>query len=98
MAYEELVVGGVDYRHPERGPDADWALPEKLAFIKPDAFAWQDEFRIAIGRRGAMDVHNVVCTLETGPAAAAAATVGLSAAPLLLRVGDMSEFADFHAL
>jgi hypothetical protein len=97
LAYDALVAGGVDYRDPERAPGIDWALPDRLAFIKSRSFAWQEEFRIVVGRRGAMDVHNVVCTVETGPSATVGAE-GLRASPLLQKVGSLSEVAELHRL
>jgi hypothetical protein len=65
--YEQIVSGKVDYREHSREPDADWALPERLILIKPVEFAWQDEFRIAVGKRDTMNVENVSLMIRTGP-------------------------------
>lgn len=91
--YEQVVCNTVDYREHDREPDADWALPEKLVLIKPPAFAWQDEFRIAFGTRGTMDVENVGLTIQTGPAAPIAEPVP---APIFLRIGALNDVVTLH--
>ena len=95
LDYEHLVGGKVDYRDLDQEPKIDWALPERLAFIKPKSFAWQDEFRIAVGKRGAFNVENVALKLETG---AAAAPPVPSQAELFLRVGSLASLARLHLL
>ncbi len=65
LDYKQIYSGKVVYRNHDQEPDADWALPERLAFLKAEEFAWQDEFRIAVGKRGAFDPNMVECTIET---------------------------------
>ena len=91
--YERLVQGRVDYREHSTEPGADWALPERLVLIKPVVFAWQDEFRIAVGKRDTMNVQNVRLTIETGPAAAAYEPVP---SPIFLRVNALTDVATLH--
>jgi hypothetical protein len=86
--YEQIVCGKVDYREHSKEPGIDWALPERLVLIKPASFAWQKEFRIAIGKRGTMNVENVVLTIQTGPAAAATEPIPPS---IVLKVGQISD-------
>ncbi len=95
LDYEQIVSGNVDYRALDKVPGADWALPEKLILIKPGAFAWQDEFRIAVGRRNALAVENVALTLHTGQGA-----IGEPPAQdrLVLRIGKLAELATLHRL
>lgn len=50
----------------------DWALPERMAFIKPDAWAWQKAHRIMVSAKAAFVVETADPTLETGGADAAA--------------------------
>lgn len=69
LDYSNIYAGPVVYRKPELKPGVNWALPEKLAFIKPEAFSWQNEFRIALGKRGAFQVENVDCKIEIGQVA-----------------------------
>lgn len=93
LDYEQLVCGKVDYRKHSRKPEADWALPERLALIKPEDFAWQDEFRIAVGKRNTMNVENVGLTIHTGLAAPVFAPV---AAPIFLRIGKLADLVTLH--
>jgi len=86
--YEQLVYGKVDYRDPTQEPKVDWALPEKLVLIKHKEFAWQDEFRIAIGKRDAMNVENVSLTIQTGPVVASAEP---APSPIFLRLKKLSD-------
>ncbi len=91
--YEQLVFGKVDYREHSKVPDADWALPERLVLIKPPGFAWQDESRIAVGKRGTMNVEAVGLTIQTGPETPAPKPVP---PPIFLRVGKLADFASLH--
>ena len=54
LDHANVFARPIDYRGLNREPGADWALPERLAFMKPEAFAWQDEFRVVIGNKGAL--------------------------------------------
>lgn len=93
LDYEQVVYGKVDYREHGREPGVDWALPEKLALIKPECFAWQDEFRIALGRRDTMKVENVGLTIQTGATTHAFEQVP---APIFLRVGKLADLVTLH--
>ena len=84
----------VDYRRPAAAPGVDWALPERVAFIKPEGWAWQKEHRIVLGLKGAFDVENVDCALESNPRPPAAPVA--PAAPLILHVGDLSKMTELH--
>ena len=89
-----VYSGAVDYRRLAAAPGVDWALPERVAFIKPEGWAWQKEHRIVLGLKGAFDVENVECALESGerePGAPAAA-----AEPLILHVGNLSKMTELH--
>lgn len=85
--------GLVEYRDVAIAPGGDWALPEKVAFIKPPGWAWQAEYRMVVGRKGAFAVENVDVALENGPSDLAAAAAGN---PLMLAVGDLSRIAQLH--
>lgn len=85
--------GPVDYRELTATPGGDWALPERVAFIKPQAWAWQAEYRIVVGRKGAFAVENVEVALMNGTTANAASAGGN---PLILTVGDLSRIAEVH--
>jgi hypothetical protein len=89
-----LYSGPVAYRSLEAAPGADWALPERVAFIKPEGWSWQDEYRIVVGMKGAFDVENVECALEVGDGEKTAVTGGHD--PLILSVGDLSGIAELH--
>ena len=93
LDYGQTQHARIDYRDPEQVPEADWALPEKIAFIKPPLFAWQDEYRYAVGRRNALDVHNVEVTLTSGTAAAPVARVP---PPIILQIGKLSDHVAVH--
>lgn len=93
LDYGQIVCGKVDYREHSREPWADWALPERLVLIKPVDFAWQDEFRIAVGTREAMNVENVGLVIQTGPAVPVFEPVP---APIFLRVGTLRDLVTLH--
>ncbi len=99
LDYGAMQQQAVEYRDQTKEPGADWALPDKLTFIKPPAFAWQDEYRIAIGLRGAFDVHAVNCVIE---ADAGAAPVAVNQQPpsetLRFRLGNLGDIAILHDL
>jgi hypothetical protein len=84
----------VDYRSLAAAPGVDWALPERVAFIKPESWAWQKEHRIVLGLKGAFDVENVECALESGERELGAPAS--SADPLILRVGDLAKMTELH--
>ncbi|WP_294192017.1 hypothetical protein [uncultured Sphingomonas sp.] len=84
----------VDYRKLAAEPGADWALPERVAFIKPEAWAWQKEHRILVGRKGAFAVENVECALECETGLAPPTSGG----PLIIHVGNLSKIAKLHRL
>lgn len=84
----------VDYRKLAVAPGVDWALPERVAFIKPESWAWQKEHRIVFGRKGAFAVENVEMALETEGFEIALADADHD--PLILHVGDVSRFTALH--
>lgn len=84
----------VDYRKLNVRPGVDWALPERVAFIKPEGWAWQKEHRIVFGRKGAFSVENVELALETKGSQIALADAHND--PLILHVGDISRFTALH--
>lgn len=88
-----LPHGPVDYRNAEAAPAADWALPEKVALIKPEGWGWQNEYRIVIGKKGAFDVENVKLALQSGPQPLAPVA---NHPPLILTVGDLSSITELH--
>jgi len=94
LDHANVFARSIDYRGFEREPGADWALPERLAFIKPEAFAWQDEFRIVIGNKGALGAENVDTHLEADGCDLAVAYEERD--PLMLRIGDISTIATLH--
>lgn len=99
LDYGATQQQAVEYRDSTKEPGVDWALPEKLVFIKPPAFAWQDEYRIAIGRRGAFDVNAVDCAIEADAGAAPGAIDHAAPSePLRFRLGDLGEIATLHHL
>jgi len=84
----------IDYRALAVAPGIDWALPERVSFIKPDGWAWQKEHRIVVGRKGAFAVENVDLALEVEGGVPIAATE--AADPLVLRVGGLSKMTTLH--
>lgn len=84
----------VNYRGLAEEPGVDWALPERVAFIKPEDWAWQNEHRIVVGLKSAFDVENVECALESSDFEPEAPV--LPADPLVLRVGDLSKITKLH--
>ena len=93
LDYEQVVCGNVDYRERSREPGVDWALPERLVLIKPNDFAWQDEFRIVVGKRDTMNVENVSLTIQTRSSAPVFEKVP---APIFLRVGKLTDVVTLH--
>ncbi|MEE4209595.1 MAG: hypothetical protein V2I43_10045 [Parvularcula sp.] len=91
LDHANVFARSIDYRVLDREPGADWALPERLAFIKPEPFEWQDEFRIVIGNKGALGVENVDTHLEADGRNLAVTYEERD--PLVLQLGDISRFA-----
>lgn len=94
--YEQIVSSNVDYRVNDRPPGADWALPERLALTKPDSFAWQDEYRIAVPTRGAFTVEAVDLLLHSGDEPPPILNVAVP--PIILKVGNLANHAVLHEL
>ena len=93
LDHRNVYRGPVDYRELDTAPGAYWALPEKIAFVKPPAWSWQTEYRLVVGRKGAFAVENVDLALENSSANFAADSTG---DPLILAVGDLSRIAQLH--
>lgn len=91
LDHANVFARSIDYRGRDREPGGDWARPERLAFIKPEPFAWQDEFRVVIGNKGALGVENVDTHLEADGLNLAVAYEERE--PLVLKVGDISRIA-----
>ena len=83
----------IDYRPPDAPPKGDWALTEKLAFIKPTSFQRQDEYRIVIGKKGAFEVYNGEYRLTTGPGERPPPA---QSSPLFLTVGSLKRVTQLH--
>ena len=83
----------MDYRELDAPPQADWALAEKLAFIKPTSFQWQDEHRIVVGKKGAFEVYNGEYRLTTGPGER---PLPAESTPLFLTVGSLEHCTKLH--
>jgi hypothetical protein len=95
--YKHVICGPVDYRPGGRPPGVDWALPERLVLTKPEHYGWQDEYRIAIGQRNALDVHAVDLHL-LADGAAPPQPAGPVPAPIFIRVGPLGEAVALHRL
>lgn len=93
LDYSNPVFGNVEYRDYETMPGADWAIPERLVLIKPEHFAWQDEYRIAVGSRTAMNAENVGVTIQKKGTAPAPIP---SPRPIFLPLGSLSDCATLH--
>lgn len=94
--YEQVVSSEVDYRANDTAPGIDWALPERLALTKPESFAWQDEYRIAVPTRGAFTVEAVDLLLHSGDEPP---PIPRMAAPAVtLKVGNLSDHATLREL
>lgn len=91
--YENIIHGTVEYRTYDRVPGVDWALPEKLVFIKPEDFSAQSEYRIALGKRGAFAIENVALTLQTGPCTT---SVKPEQSHIILPIGGLKQAATLH--
>lgn len=91
--YGQLVCNDMEYRPHLQPAAADWALPEKVVFIKPELFAWQNEFRIALPKRGAFDVHNVNLTIQIGEVPPPPAP---TQKPIFIEVGNLEEITVLH--
>ena len=94
--YEQIVSTNVEYRAKDKPPGTDWARPERLALTKPETFAWQDEYRIAVPTRGAFDVEAVDLLLHSGvelPRVPKAVAPGV-----VLKFGNLADHAVLHQL
>ena len=89
-----ILRGPVTYRSVKAEPMADWALPERVAFIKPESYAGQDEYRIVVGVKGAFSVENVELTIRMEPLEAH--PPGQTGEPLIMKLGDLSKITELH--
>jgi hypothetical protein len=94
LDHQHVYRGPVEYRDLAIAPGSDWALPSKVAFIKPQAWAWQAEYRMVVGRKGAFAVENVEVTMDNGAGDPVTVAPG---DPLVLAVGDLSRIALMHS-
>jgi hypothetical protein len=85
--------GSVEYRQHEAPPGATWALPEQVAFVKPEGYALENEFRVVVGRKGVFDLHNLDMQLERGPQPLEPRE---RQDPLILKVGNLSRITNLH--
>ena len=91
-AFDKKVhFGSVEYRQHEVPPGAQWALPQKVAFVKPEGYALESEFRVVVGRKGAFEIHNLDMKLETGPQPMAPR---VQQEPLILKIGNISRISN----
>jgi hypothetical protein len=67
----ERLAWRVEYYSPLDAPDTRWALPDRIAYSKQKAFAWQAESRLIFSTTGALNFQNVALTLEPRDAAPA---------------------------
>lgn len=89
-----IFSGPVAYRSVKAEPLVDWALPQRVAIIKPDTYAGQDEFRVVVGIKGAFSVENVELTVRLDPLEPhTPAPVG---EPLIMKLGDLSGITELH--
>jgi hypothetical protein len=89
-----IINGPVTYRSVKAEPLADWALPERVALIKPDTYAGQDEYRIVVGMKGAFSIENVDLTIKMEPSKAQ--PPGETGEPLIMKLGDLSAITELH--
>ena len=94
LDYEQLEQGAVRYRYSDELPGTTWAQPNQLAFIKPPDFSWQQEYRIAVGRRGAFDLEAGTYSLQTGPEPPSEAASSDPA--ITLRIGTLHPRCRLH--
>lgn len=80
----------VEYRNQQVPPGVAWALPHQVAFVKPEEWAWQNEFRVIVGKKGVFALHNLEMQLETGPPQRAPRA---DSQPLILTIGSMARVA-----
>lgn len=90
---KKIFYGQVDYRSAPAMPAATWALPEKVAFIKPEAWAYQREYRIVVGKTGVFDVQNVDIVLERNTPNIISQAKN---PPIKLCLGDLSASTKLH--
>jgi hypothetical protein len=95
LAYEEITFGSMDYRPLSQIPAADWARPEKAVFIKPPEYAPQDEFRIALPKRGAFQAENVELMIEFEGVQKPPPAIQ---EPIFIDIGNITDFAKLHRL
>lgn len=91
---KRVLSGPVIYRSVRSEPLADWALPERVAFIKPETYAAQDEYRIVVGMKGAFSVENVELTIRMNPLETH--PLSPTGRPLIMRLGDLSNITELH--
>lgn len=96
LDYSMIYHREIEYRPLDVPPMADWALPERVTFIKPPEFSSEREYRIALGARGAFDPYNVDVFLSDGNVAKNCRCE--SPGGFEIEIGDLSDFAILHRL
>ena len=91
---KKLVHGEVIYYLPQNPPIVDWALPARIALRKPEAFHWQNEYRIAFAANNAFAVENVQVKLV--PLGANQPSRITSHPQMFFRLGNMSKLCRVH--
>ncbi len=95
---ETLRQGHVTCYCTDQPPEEVWALPDLIVMHKPQRFAYQCEYRFVISKRAdAYDFENVNLTLVRGEVGKLP-IVKHEAAPLKLKLGDMSDCCRVHRL
>lgn len=90
----KIYAGPVEYRRGDQPPKVDWALPERISFMKDQHWDYQKEYRIIAGKKGSLGVENVELTLQDGPAPNQPPT----SETLNLTLGSFTKHAKLHKL
>lgn len=92
----ELVHQPVRYYEWHEPPIVDWALPERIAMLKPKIYEWQHEYRFAVPLGDAFRVENVSVNLV--PLNVKRATRVKPYPQLTLKLGNLSKLCRIHKL
>jgi hypothetical protein len=93
LARGQVYHGPVEYRSSHTPPIVKWALPEQISFVKPEAWGWQCEYRIVVGRKGVFEVENVQVSLQSNDTPHSSSHIR---DPLILTVGSLSRITSLH--
>ena len=82
-------AGRVEYYSTDEEPRDRWAYPEVIAFLKLQAFSWQDEFRFCVSPTDALARGNTKLQIVIDSTVSGAQSVAPDSHEMTLHIGSL---------